>query len=54
MMGVVAPRLGKHKKVGWTKPEGHTVLFSSTLFCLVEMALVEMAANFPLNFASCL
>lgn len=51
-MGVVAPHLGKHQKVGWTKPGGYLVLFSSTLFCLVEMSLVEMAANSPLNFPS--
>lgn len=50
LMGVVVPHLRKYQKVGWPKPRGHVVLFSSTLFCLVEMSLVEMAANFPLNF----
>lgn len=50
LMGVVVPHLRKYQKVGWPKPRGHVVLFSSTLFCLIEMPLVEMAADFALNF----
>lgn len=50
LMGVVVPHLRKYQKVGWPKPRGHVLLFSNTFFCLAETSLVEMAANFPLNF----